>query len=449
MEASIAKSPARLGRLVRESNARTYGTFFDRTFVRGSQASIWDVDGREYIDCLACAGALPLGHNHPIMRQALSDYLDGGGLTQALDLSTPERAALLEELHAVLPARLAARARVQFCGPSGADAVEACIKLFKIATGRDSVFCFQGAYHGMTNGALTLTGNKQVRTGIGGAMPYVYPFPYPRSHVDPSEDLTQHSLEALERALSDPFSGIPKPALIILEAIQGEGGVLPAPDDWLRRLGTLARAHDVPLVVDEIQTGIGRTGSMFAFERAGVTPDAIILSKALGGGFPIAAIVYDEAFDAWQPGAHAGTFRGNQIAMATGAATLRYLRSSGLVDDVAAKGDRLSRLLRELQQEFDEIVDVRGRGLMIGIQLCDPSVENGLRADALCRRIKRHCFEHGVIVESGGRADSVLRLLPPLVITDAQIDRVVDVLRGAFRSVGVTARRPLHDPVDA
>ncbi|MBV9847663.1 MAG: diaminobutyrate--2-oxoglutarate transaminase family protein [Kutzneria sp.] len=421
----------------RESNARTYADKLDRVIERGSLARVWDSEGREYLDCLSVAGTLALGHNHPIVIEAVLDFIASGQVQQALDLTTPAKYRFLRQLFDVFPADFGATAKVQFCGPSGADATEAAVKLFKTATGRRTVIAFHGAYHGMTAGSLSLTGNLVAKRSVASLMPDTHFLPYPDSYRCPfglgGEAGVRANLHYLERVLTDPDSGITKPAAVFVEAVQGEGGVIPAPPSWLRGLRELTARLDIPLVLDEIQTGFGRTGTMFAFEEAGIRPDAVLISKAVGGGFPLALVAYDARYDAWSPGAHAGTFRGNQIAMVAGATTISVIRDENLVHAAVAKGKLIGAGLGELADRHPEIGDVRGRGLMWGVEIVDPR----LPADALgahpadgerAAEIGRRCLELGLIVERGGRHGAVLRLLPPLVITEGEVEEMISKL---------------------
>lgn len=422
----------------KESNAKTYARTFNRIMSRGFLAKMWDVDQREYIDCLACAGALPLGHNHPYVMEKVAAFIKSGHIMQALDIPTVAKHDFLEQLMLTLPTEFAMNARIQFCGPTGSDAVEAVLKLFKTATKRRSVFAFHGAYHGMTMGALALMGNIAPKAEITGFTPETHFFPYPHSSRcqfgiggDLAEDA---SLNYMDNVLSDPESGITKPAMVILEAVQGEGGCIPAPIEWLRKLRVITQRHDIPLVIDEVQTGFARTGKMFAYEEAGIVPDAIVLSKALGGGFPLAVIAYHKKFDKWSPGAHAGTFRGNQIAMVAGAATMQYIRENKLAYAVIQKGELLQMRLRQLAQQFPCLGEIRGRGLMVGAEIVatnkDDGTENKLILDGtLAKKIKSECFSRGLIIETGGRYGAVLRFLPPLIITEEEIEQVAVKLK--------------------
>ncbi|GAA3390028.1 diaminobutyrate--2-oxoglutarate transaminase family protein [Streptomyces roseoviridis] len=423
----------------RESAARTYARSLPIVPVRARGLTIEGADGRRYLDCLSGAGTLALGHNHPVVLEAIRKVLDSGAPLHVLDLATPVKDAFVTELFATLPAGLADDARVQFCGPAGTDAVEAALKLVRTATGRSGVLAFSGAYHGMTAGALDASG--------GATDVRVARLPYPRSYRCPfgvgGDRGAELAARWTESVLDDPKSGIPTPAGMILEPVQGEGGVIPAPDDWLRRMREITEARSIPLIADEIQTGVGRTGAFWAVEHSGVVPDVMVLSKAIGGSLPLAVIVYRSELDAWEPGAHAGTFRGNQLAMAAGAATLAYVRENQLAERAGALGARMLGQLQGLAAAHPSIGDVRGRGLMIGVELVDPEATgpDGLTPppDAeLARAVQRHCLDRGLIVELGGRLGAVVRLLPPLTLTDEQaaavLDRFADALAAAERA---------------
>jgi diaminobutyrate-2-oxoglutarate transaminase len=427
----------------RESNARTYARSIQRIFTHGALAQVQDSDGRYYIDCLACAGALPLGHNHPFVQERVIEFLQSGQLQQALDLATPAKFHFMSELFAALPADFASQAKLQFCGPTGADAVEAALKLFKTATGRRPVLVFQGAYHGMSHGTLGMMGNLAPKQAISGVPAEIQFLPYPYTYRSPfgaqvdALETERLSLAFLESVLGDPESGVCKPAMVLLEAIQGEGGCIPASANWLRQVREITQRYQVPLVIDEIQTGIGRSGDMFAFEHAGITPDAILLSKAIGGGYPLSLLVYLEKYDQWKPGAHAGTFRGNQIALVSGAATLEFIRREHVLEHVREVGEFLRQGLLELEDSFSCIGDVRGRGLMLGMELIEPNATPDAlghppAAGVLACAVKKACLDEGLIIESGGRQGAVLRFLAPLVITRDEVREIVERLGRAL-----------------
>jgi diaminobutyrate-2-oxoglutarate transaminase len=469
--------------------------------VRARGLTIEGADGRRYLDCLSGAGTLALGHNHPVVLEAIRKVLDSGAPLHVLDLATPVKDAFITELFRTLPPGLAGHARVQFCGPAGTDAVEAALKLVRAATGRTGVLAFTGAYHGMTAGSLEASGGAfDVR---------VTRLPYPQDYRCPfgvgGERGAELAARWTESVLDDPKSGVRPPAGMILEPVQGEGGVIPAPDTWMRRMRQITAARCIPLIADEVQTGVGRTGAFWAVEHSGVTPDVMVLSKAIGGSLPLAVIVYRDDLDVWEPGAHAGTFRGNQLAMAAGTATLAYVRANGLADRAATLGAHLLGQLRRLARDVPCMGDVRGRGLMIGIEMVDPEGEHGSSepgwtgmsevgvenpaeggdapesanvsvatasagpgqpgeppraalpgphlpargkstpreaarsphpaAPGLALAVQRECLRRGLIVELGGRHTSVVRLLPPLTITDEQTAAVLDRLSDALEAV--------------
>lgn len=315
----------------------------------------------------------------------------------------------------------------------------------KTTTGKRSVLAFHGAYHGMTHGALGLTGELGPKLAVAGLMTDVHFLPFPHAYRCPfglgGEAGWRTSLAYIERLLDDGNSGIAPPAGMILEAVQGEGGVIPAPDEWLREIRRITREREIPLIVDEVQTGVGRTGAMYAFEHAGILPDVLVLSKAVGGGLPLSVAVYHESLDRWEPGAHAGTFRGNQLAMAAGAATLRFVKEQRLDRHADAMGERLMAHLRRIQRESPHVGDVRGRGLMIGAEIVDARAEPdrlGARPPCreLARRIQKECLDHGLILELGGRQGSVTRFLPPLIVTAGDIDRIAGIFEEAMRGAG-------------
>ncbi len=422
-----------------ESNARSYPRRLPLAIREARGVWITDVDGRKYLDCLSNAGTLALGHNHPVIVETIKRQLDAGLPMQTLDLTTPVKDEFVAELFSTLPAEFAANARIQFCSPSGADAVEAALKLVKTATGRRAVIAFNGAFHGQTHGALALMGNQGPKRHVNGLMPDVHFLPYPYSYRCPLS--TEQCAEHAEYLLNDPESGLPPVAGMILEPVQGEGGVIPAPDEWLRRLRYLASSHDIPLILDEVQTGWGRTGRLYAFEHSGVVPDVLLLSKAIGGGLPLSVVIFREELNDWKPGAHTGTFRGNQLAMAAGLSTLRFMLDNDIPAHAEAMGERFNARLGELHDHYGFIGEVRGRGLMLGIEMVEPDETDALgrpRGDGeLARKIQAECFDRGLILEVGGRGGAVLRLLPPLIITPEQVDHVCDIFADVCAAVGV------------
>ncbi|WP_131765265.1 diaminobutyrate--2-oxoglutarate transaminase family protein [Candidatus Protofrankia californiensis] len=431
----------------RESSARTYARNLPIVPVHAEGMTVVGADGRRYLDCLSGAGTLALGHNHPVVHEALSGLLRSGAPLHVLDLATPEKDAFTAELLSCLPDGFAASVKLHFCGPTGADAVEAALKLTQTVTGHETLLAFTGGYHGMTAGALAVTGNVTVKERLRSAgavvrLPYPYPYRCPfgvGATGGDRPDGAQLSVRYIERLLDDPCGGVVRPAAMIVEAVQGEGGVVPAPDDWLRAIRRITVERGIPLILDEVQTGVGRTGTFWAGEHSGITPDVMVMSKAIGGGLPLAVIAYREDLDGWAPGAHTGTFRGNQLAMVAGTATLRFVRSEALELRAAEVGARMLAGLRTIAASHPCVGDVRGRGLMLGLELVDPDADPdvvGARPanPHLAALVRTECLGRGLIVELGGRHDSVVRLLPPLTITDAEADRVLAILADAFEA---------------
>ena len=448
--ATAVESEAILGRqTARESAARTYARSLPIVPVRAHGMTVEGADGRRYLDCLSGAGSLALGHNHPVVLQAIRELLDSGAPLQVLDLATPVKDGFTTELFASLPEEFARDARIQFCGPAGTDAVEAALKLVRTATGRSGLLAFTGAYHGMTAGALATGGDSATGAGLGGSASRPVRLPFPYDYRCPfglgGPEAARISARWTESLLADPKGGVEPAAGMIVEPVQGEGGVVPAPDGWLREMRRITTAHGIPLIVDEVQTGVGRTGAFWAVQHSGVVPDVMVVSKAVGGSLPLAAIVYRGELDVWAPGAHAGTFRGNQLAMAAGAATLRFVREEGLAERAAALGGRMLARLRALHCLLPAMGDVRGRGLMLGVEIVDPQADAdalGARpaAPGLAAAVRQEALRRGLIVELGGRHNSVVRLLPPLTMTDEQSETVLERLGEAVHAASAAHR---------
>jgi diaminobutyrate-2-oxoglutarate transaminase len=427
----------------RESSARTYPHYLPMAIERADGVELIDVEGERYIDCLAGAGSIPLGHNHPAIVDAIEGVLDDAAPTHTLDITTPQREAFLDSLLPTLPDELRENARVQFCSPAGTDAVEASLKLMQKATGNRDVIAFRGAYHGMTAGSMALMGDTEPAEGV--AVPgNVHHEPYPYDYRPPlgiGGDVEHEALATqFETLLSDPESGVADPAAVIVEPVQGEGGTLPAPAGWLREIRRIIREHGVPLILDEIQAGVGRTGEMYAFEHADIVPDAVLLSKAVGGGVPLSVLVYHERYDEWESGDHVGTFRGHQLGMAAGRAALDYIVENDIPNHAAEMGTRLLDSLEETAADRPELADVRGRGLMLAVEVVDPdaaATPTGAQPpDAeTAEAIQRACFDRGLIVERGGREGATVRFLPPLVISAAEVDTVAERFENAVAAV--------------
>ncbi|WP_234327532.1 aspartate aminotransferase family protein [Streptomyces sp. NRRL WC-3742] len=417
----------------RESNARSYPRRLPIAVARAQGSLIEDLDGNVFLDCLSGAGVLSLGHSHPdlvaVAERQLKTFVHG------LDLPTGPKDDFTEQQFSMLPATMRETTRIQFCGPTGANAVDAAIKLCKTYTGRGDIVSFQGGFHGSTHAAMALTGLVEQKSPIANGLPGVHFFPYSACHDCPlglrPDSCSTNCATYLEKSLKDPNGGIVKPAAVILELLQGEGGVVPARLEFVRRLRAVTAELDIPLIVDEVQSGCGRTGTWFAFEQYGIEPDVVVASKALSGmGLPAAVILYHQRLDTWAPGAHSGTFRGNQLAFATGAEAIRVIRRDGILENVRERGAQLMNRFTALQERCAWVSDVRGLGLMLGIELTDPAT--GERASGLAKQVQSAALEEGLILELGGRDDCVVRLLPPLTLSEAEADFAADVLDRVF-----------------
>ncbi|ASK64060.1 diaminobutyrate--2-oxoglutarate transaminase [Virgibacillus phasianinus] len=426
----------------RESNARSYPRKFPLAIKRAEGVHVTDMDGKQYMDCLAGAGTLALGHNHMVVREAIENVMQSYLPLHTLDITTPVKEAFIDEVFASLPQSFAEKAKIHFCGPTGADAVEAALKLVKTATGDRAILSFQGGYHGSTHGTMSVSGTIGPKKNVHALVPDAHFLPYPYEYRCPfgmGKEGHRISSTYIENLLDNPEGGIVKPAGIIVEVVQGEGGSVPAPIEWLKELRRITKERDIPLIIDEVQTGIGRTGKMFAFEHAGIEPDVLVLSKAIGGSLPLSVVVYDRSLDQWEPGTHIGTFRGNQMAMAAGQAALRFINEKHLPEYALEMGTYLIEQLKSIQERVSSIGDVRGRGLMIGVEIINPMKQpNGIGSypayTDLAKKIQQECFSRGLILEVGGRFDTVIRLLPPLIISKEQIDEVLQRFSEAITS---------------
>jgi diaminobutyrate-2-oxoglutarate transaminase len=421
-----------------ESSVRTYSRGLPIAIRQGVGSYVEDLDGNIFIDFLTGAGAMPLGHSHPELVEAIARQLPL--LTHGLDFPTEIRDEFISVQLSMLPENMRSRMRIEFCGPSGADAVDAALKLCKTATGRSEIISFQGAFHGCSHAAMTVTGLVAQKDHVAGLVPGVHFFPYPyplRCALGAGAESGQRCLEYLERSLRDPLGGISRPAAVIVEMVQGEGGVIPAPTDFVQGLRRVTRELEIPLIVDEVQTGGGRTGTWFAFEQHGIEPDAIVASKAIGGmGMPVAIVLHDERLDAFAPGAHTGTFRGNQLAFAAGVAAAKIIQQDGILDHVCDLGAYALGVLEGFVRDHEIVGEARGSGLMLGIELVDG--DTGEPNTGAATAVQRGAIERGLIVELGGRGNCVVRLLPPLNVSRETLDQAFEILDSVLAEI--TAR---------
>jgi len=390
-----------------ESNVRSYCRSFPTVFTKAKGSVMIDEDGKEYIDFFAGAGALNYGHNPDDMIQRLVEYLQNDGIIHSMDMYTAPKRAFLEYFHDNILQPRGLDYKVQFAGPTGTNAVEAAIKLARKVKGRTNIFAFMGAFHGMTLGSVALTTDRCSREGAGVPLNNVTHIPAP--YMFPELD----TIAYMEQLLVDDHSGIEKPAAIILETVQADGGIHAFDVQWLRRLRALCDKHDVLLIADDIQCGIGRAGTFFSFERADIVPDIVTVSKSIGGcGVPLAFVLFMPELDVWEPGQHTGTFRGNQLALIAGKAGLETFVNMKLDKEVQRKGAIVEAFLRDEICALDPRLSYRGIGLMWGIDFSKFDTD-------MTKPMVAACFKNGVIAERVGRDNNVLKLMPPLVIEDA------------------------------
>lgn len=427
-----------------ESSARSYPRKFPVALTKAKGSWVEDADGKRYLDFLCGAGTLALGHNDDEVNNAMIDLISSGAPLHTLDLTTPVKDRFVETIFSTLPEKLRSNAKIQFCSPSGTDATDAAIKLCKTATGRGTVMAFSGGYHGMGHGALALTGNHNAKNRVQNLMPGVQFMPYPYSYRCPfglgGEAGAKAASAYFERMLKDPESGVTRPAAVILEAIQGEGGVIPAPASFLQTVRRVTEEISIPLILDEIQCGMGRSGNVWAFEESGIVPDVILMSKAIGGSQPMSVVVYNKDLDKWSAGAHAGTFRGNQLAMAAGTVVLNRISDQNFLDEVRRKGNAIKDAMLKLKSSVSIIGDVRGRGLMLGVEFIDPNGNKDIMGNPepsgeIAAEIQRRCFEKGLIMEKGGRNGSVMRCLCALTVSDSEISTMLDIFSSAAMEI--------------
>ncbi|EFL35445.1 diaminobutyrate-2-oxoglutarate aminotransferase [Streptomyces viridochromogenes DSM 40736] len=405
-----------------ESEVRSYCRGWPTVFVHARGSRLRDEHDRTYVDFFAGAGSLNYGHNDPALKRALLDYIEADGITHGLDMATTAKRRFLETFRnlVLLPRELPYK--VMFPGPAGTNAVEAALKLARKVKGREAIVSFTNAFHGMSLGALAVTGNVVKRAGAG--VPLVHGTPMPFDHY--LDDRVPDFLW-FERLLDDQGSGLNKPAAVIVETVQGEGGVNVARGEWLRELADLCHRHDMLLIVDDIQMGCGRTGAFFSFEEAGITPDIVTLSKSISGyGLPMSLCLFGPGLDVWEPGEHNGTFRGNNHAFVTATAALEtYWTDNRMEKQTITRGEQVEQALHTIRDEHPRLgAAVRGRGLVWGIEFTEKH-----RASAVARR----AFELGLLVETSGPEDEVVKLLPALTIPPEELDEGLRILARSVR----------------
>ncbi len=407
-----------------ESAVRSYCRKFPKKFSLAKNAILTATDGTSYIDFFAGAGAMNYGHNNDYIKTAILDYLSEDHIIHALDMYTDAKEQFLScfKTNILEPRNL--NYKIMFCGSTGTNAVEAALKLSRKIKKRQNVFAFSGAFHGMTLGSLAMTSDRYSRNGAGVSLSNITFMPYYNAFENPMT-----SLDYLEQVLKDDHSGIDLPAAIVLETVQAEGGINPAPVSWLQRLREICDRYQILMVVDDIQVGVGRCGSFFSFERADIVPDMVVLSKSISGfGLPMSILLLKPELDLFQPAEHNGTFRGNQLAFIGAKSGIEYYLQEDLNSVVRQKETMISDFLTQEILPLDSRLKVRGIGMIWGIDF------SGIDS-TLAREASHECFEHGLIIELAGRNDCVLKLLPPLTIASEDLNAGLTIIKESICTI--------------
>lgn len=407
----------------RESNVRSYCRAFPAVFRRAQGSLLFDEHGSRYVDFFAGAGALNYGHNNRGMKLALIDYLEQDGITHGLDMATSAKADFLDRFERVILSPRNLDYKVQFVGPTGTNAVEAALKLARRKTGRPGVIAFSNAFHGLTAGALAVTANSFYRNPALTNSSNVCFMPY-----DGYLGSQINTVDYLRKVIEDPASGVDLPAAVILETVQAEGDITIASDVWLQELAALCRKHDIILIVDDIQVGCGRTGTFFSFERVGIEPDIVLLSKSISGyGLPMSLALLRPELDSWQPGEHTGTFRGNNLAFVTAAEALNYWATEEFSEGIRSRGLLVERRLQEFKELYPELeMRSRGVGLIHGLEFPD---------ELVCRKVAAEAFGNGLVIELCGGHNNTLKILPALTIEKDVLDEGMDIIKHSIATV--------------
>ncbi|WP_179032419.1 diaminobutyrate--2-oxoglutarate transaminase [Paenibacillus kribbensis] len=406
-----------------ESNVRSYCRSFPVVFNKAKNDVLYTEAGEGYIDFFAGAGALNYGHNNDFMKNRILDYLTSDRIMHGLDMYTTAKQEFIESFSERILQPKGLNYKLQFCGPTGTNAVEAALKLARKVKKRNGIFAFMGAFHGMSLGSLSVTSNNSMRESAGISLNNVTFIPFNSTFNG------MDTILYMEQLLTDTHSGVEKPAAIILETVQAEGGINIADTEWMRDLRQLCDDHDILLIVDDIQVGCGRVGSFFSFERAGIVPDMVILSKSISGyGLPMSLLLLKPELDIWSPGEHNGTFRGNQLAFVAAKAALEFRDTVGLEAEVKEKEAFVQQFLREHIQTIDPLIAIRGLGLIWGIDVSH-------LGEAFAKEVAALCFENGLIIERAGRNDTVIKIMPALTINLENLRKGCNIIKESMAQV--------------
>ena len=394
-----------------ESNVRYYSRIFPTTFTRGKGSYLYDVSGKSYLDFFSGAGALNYGHNNPIFKEKLISYIESDGVTHSLDMMTEAKAVMMDNFQKLIIQKRGMDYKIQFTGPTGTDTIEAALKLARKYTGRKNVICFSNSFHGMSMGSLSIT-PKRNRIGI--PVGYALEFPFYQRNSETNFAVASY-LKTIDKS--------EYPAAIVMETIQAEGGINVADVEWLQHIENLAREHGILLVVDDVQVGIGRTGNFFSFERAGINPDMVCLSKSLSGyGLPLSVLLIKPHLDVWEPGEHTGTFRGINLAFVTANEALLHYWSS---DQFSKRVKTLSEIFRESLNKIAEkkLFSLYGLGFIYGVDVHDSDYAT---------RIRKKAFENGLLCETCGPERSVIKMIPPLTTSLDDLEKGLDIFSNSL-----------------
>jgi len=413
-----------------ETSSRSYTRFFRMAIDYGKGSTVVDMDGNVFIDWFGGVSVMNLGHGNPVVVEAIRKQLDR--ITHITEVPTEARISYLKNLNSSLPGELKNHSKVLFT-VTGADACEAAVSLARYVTKRRTIIAFSGSYHGIAGGIVQATANPHYReySSFNPHEIFFAPFPYPYRFPFKGDDISKVVIDYLDYLISDPYSGISKPAGIIVEPIQGEGGYIVPPDDFLPMLRELADKHSIPLIIDEVQTGIGRTGKMWASQLYGVTPDIMCVSKSVGGGVPISNIVYREEYDDLPVSFHLGTYRGNPLGLAAGSEVIRYLMNSDVLGRVERDGKYILSKFRDMMSESDIIGDVRGKGFMIGVELVRRGTTEPNQEAA--QKLRESLFQKGLLMHTCGHYGNVMRFMAPLTIENDLVDKGLEIFKSSLK----------------
>ena len=406
-----------------ESEVRGYVRSFPAIFNKAKGSTLYDEHDNAYIDFFAGAGTLNYGHNNPVISESLIEYLQSDGIVHGLDMATIAKRDFLNAFNDYILQPRKLDYKIQFTGPTGTNAVETALKLARMVKKRSNVIAFTNGYHGLTMGSLAITGNDYYRDEHYGARMNADSMPFDGYF---GKDI--NTIDYLRKMIADKSSGVDLPAAIIVETVQGEGGINVASNEWLQALEKLCRDYDILLIIDDIQVGNGRTGDFFSFEEAGIKPDMVTLSKSIGGGLPMAIVLMRPELDQWKPGEHTGTFRGNNLAFIAATRILEhYWGTDDFSKSIKDKSDVMREALQKIVEKFTELdIKLRGRGMVWGLDF---------NRAGFAEQVSKQAFKNNLIIELAGPEDNVVKFLPSLTIDEEQLLKGINIIDETIESL--------------